>query len=133
MKHAVFLALAPLALAGGCATNAGTAPLAEAPVAAAATPVAFGEAVKAGEVVVTPLSLVEDSRCPINARCVWAGRLIVNARIDGAGWRETVLLELGETRDVRGAGVMLASGEPGRMAGEDEPLPAAYRFTFEGS
>ena len=48
----------------------------------------IGQPTRVGALVVTPKTLVEDSRCPMNARCVWAGRVVVTARIDGAGWRE---------------------------------------------
>ena len=37
----------------------------------------IGETTRVGTLAVTPLRVVEDSRCPINARCIWAGRLIL--------------------------------------------------------
>ena len=96
------------------------------------TPVALGQAVAVGPVVATPMEVVEDSRCPINARCVWAGRLVVRTRIDGAGWRDTADLTLGEAWSTHDIVLALASGEPGRMAGEGQETPKeAYRFTFE--
>ncbi len=96
------------------------------------TPVALGQAVQVGTVVATPMAVVEDSRCPINARCVWAGRLVVKTRIDGAGWRDTADLTLGEPWSTHDVGIALTSGEPGRMAGEGQETPAsAYRFTYE--
>ena len=93
---------------------------------------ALDQAVQVGALVVTPQEVVEDSRCPINARCVWAGRLIVKTRIDGQGWRETENLTLGEPYATHGTTLALTSGEPGRMAGEGKETPKeAYRFTFE--
>jgi len=79
---------------------------------------------------ITPLELVEDSRCPINARCIWAGRLILKARIDGAGWRETVNLTLGQPYATHGTGLVLISAAPGKMAGS-APSPPASQFGFE--
>ncbi len=94
--------------------------------------VALGQRVAVGALVVTPQAVVEDSRCPINARCIWAGRLVVKTRIDGKGWRETADLTLGEPHATHGMSLSLTSGEPGRMAGEGkETKPADYRFTFE--
>jgi len=90
----------------------------------------FGQPTRVGPLVATPLSLVEDSRCPVNARCVWAGRLILKTRIDGAGWRETVDLTLGAPHSLRGASLVLVWAEPGRMAGA-EPAPPATLFGFE--
>ncbi len=92
----------------------------------------LGQPVTVGALVVTPQAVVEDSRCPINARCVWAGRLIVKTRIDGAGWRETTDLTLGEPYSTHGTGIALISGSPAPEAGAGkETKPADYRFTFE--
>ncbi len=90
----------------------------------------IGEATRIGALVVTPQAVVEDSRCPINARCIWAGRLVVKTRIDGAGWRETANLMLGEPVRMHGTGLALVSGEPGRMAGSP-PSPPVSLFGFE--
>lgn len=94
------------------------------------TPVALGQAVRLGPIVATPVKIVEDSRCPINARCVWAGRLIVETRIDGAGWRDTADLTLGETYSAHELVIALTSGEPGRTT-QSEIEPGDYRFTYE--
>jgi hypothetical protein len=105
---------------------AGSAPAAE------GSRVTLGQAVRVGAVIVTPQEVVEDSRCPINARCVWAGRLVVRTRIDGAGWRETDNLTLGEDYGTHDVVFALVSGEPAPEAGEDREIkPADYRFTFE--
>ena len=90
----------------------------------------IGEATRVGAVIVTPQAVVEDSRCPINARCVWAGRLVLKARIDGLGWRETVDLTLGEAHATHGAGLAFISAEPGKVAGEKTSPPASL-FGFE--
>lgn len=90
----------------------------------------IGQSTRVGALIVTPQAVVEDSRCPVNARCIWAGRLIVKARIDGAGWRETVNLTLGEPHTTHGTGLALISGEPGKMAGSP-PSPPASLFGFE--
>lgn len=96
------------------------------------SPAALGQRVMVGALVVTPQAVVEDSRCPINARCIWAGRLVVKTRIESKGWRETADLTLGERYATHGMSLALTSGEPGRMAGEGkETKPADYRFTFE--
>lgn len=86
---------------------------------------------RVGSLVVTPKEVAEDSRCPMNARCVWAGRLIVTTRIDGAGWRETVNLTLGQPHPTHGTQLTLTSGTPEKMAGTQVP-PSAMTFGFEG-
>lgn len=85
---------------------------------------------RVGDIVVTPKRVIEDSRCPINARCVWAGRLILSTRIDGAGWRETANLTLGQTYRTHDRGIRLVSAEPGKLAGAQPPVPATT-FGFE--
>ncbi len=126
--------LTPLALLtalGACTTipDAGGVASVSLPQGSAA---ALGQRVAVGTMVVTPQAVVEDSRCPINARCVWAGRLVVKTRIEGQGWRETADLTLGEPYATHGTALALTSGEPGRMAGEGKETPKdAYRFTFE--
>lgn len=46
-----------------------------------------------GGLRVRPLEVVEDSRCPQNARCIWAGRLRVRVAVEGVGEREVTLDE----------------------------------------
>ncbi len=92
---------------------------------------ALGQPVRVGMLSVTPLEVVEDSRCPINARCVWAGRAIVSTSIAGSDWKETAPLTLGEPYATHGTTVSLVSVEPGQMAGQTTETKA-YRFAFEG-
>ena len=71
MKRMLSL-IAPLALAA-CATA--PAPMMPPPPpvmsSSAAATVGFGAQAMLNGLSITPLELVEDSRCPINARCVW--------------------------------------------------------------
>ncbi|WP_375290021.1 hypothetical protein [Qipengyuania sp.] len=92
--------------------------------------IALGQPVRLGEIVVTPQAVKEDSRCPVNARCVWAGRLVVTTRIDGAGWRDTTDIQLGETFGTHGHVIALVSGEPAKTAEQDTP-PRSYRLVYE--
>ena len=92
--------------------------------------VRLGERVQVGELAVTPVAVVEDSRCPTNVHCVWAGRLVVRTQIDGAGWRDSADMRLGETYGTHGKVIALVSGEPGKTADRETP-PEEYRFTYE--
>ena len=100
------------------------------PPAPQGSAVALGQSVQVGDVSVTPVGVVEDSRCPVNARCVWAGRLVVRTRIDGAGWRDSADRRLGETYGTHGKVIALVSGEPGKTAERETPADA-YRFVYE--
>lgn len=123
-------ALAPVLLAA-CAV---VPPPDTTPPAPAGSAVALGQKVRVGDVTVTPVTVVEDSRCPINARCVWAGRLVVRTQIDGRAngepWRDTAEMRLGETFGTHGCVIALVSGEPGKTAERETP-PGEYRFVYE--
>ena len=122
----VGLALALALSLGACATVPLIAPIRGDGLAH------LNEATRVGTLVVTPRVVLEDSRCPINARCVWAGRAIVRAQVDGGGWRETINLTLGERVTTHGTTLGLTSVEPGKLAGEQPRAPQAMRFGFEG-
>ena len=77
---------------------------------------------------VRPLEVVEDSRCPQNARCVWAGRLRVRVDIEGVGEREAVLDEAA-TQTPRGS-FSLVAALPGPWTDWPESQRPAYRFGF---
>jgi len=115
----------------GCATYPGDAPIVGAgPPAPAGTAVAIGQPVIAGPVAVTAMQVAEDSRCPVDAQCVWQGRFVVSARIDGAGWRETVNLTAGQDRQVRGVNVVLYEVMP-RPDANTAIEAGDYRLKFD--
>lgn len=129
------LARAALALSGltavtGCAAIPSDPPILTATLTAEATPVSLKQPVKVGNLAVTPMKVVEDSRCPMNARCVWAGRLVVETQIDGAGWRETADVTLGETYGTHGTVIALVAASPDKRT-DVELQPTDYRFTYE--
>ena len=131
---ACLLALPIFAAASACATSPDPQEPSIAytlPVFPEGSTVALGNAVAVADIVVTPLRVTEDSRCPINARCIWAGEIKVETRIEQTDWRETVELTLGQPETVRGHTLALVSAEPGQMAGGDPILPEQYRFSFE--
>ena len=97
-------------------------------VATSANP-GLGEVGKVGRLHVQPLAIVEDSRCPINAICVWAGRLVVRAEVRDASWRETRDFELRKPVPLAGGQLTLIEAAPSKLA--DQPIdPRDYRFIF---
>ena len=92
--------------------------------------VPLGQPVRVGDLVVTPKKVAEDSRCPMNARCVWAGRVVVTTRIVGSNFSDTADLTLGEPFGTHGKMLALVSVRPDKMAGT-ETQPVDYRFTYE--
>ena len=117
---------AALAL-GACATLPPIAPTTTGTATAS-----YGQTANVGPLLVQPIALVEDSRCPINARCIWAGRLILKAQIElrGGGEQLTTNLTLGTPLSIGADRLTLVSAEPGRLAGA-KGNPPANRFTFD--
>ena len=114
-------ALVALTLAG-CAT---TAPPLTGPTAP------LGGTATVDGVAIRPLSIVEDSRCPTDVVCVWAGRLIILAEVAFGGgsesWRGP--LTMGEPHSHGSETVMLVSALPDKLAAT--PVrPSEYHFTF---
>ena len=64
-------ALAALLTLSACATAGRDAPLAD------GSDVALGQRAYVDGPLVQPVAVLEDSRCPMNARCIWAGRVKV--------------------------------------------------------
>jgi hypothetical protein len=112
--------LFPLALAG-CATM---------PPANAGPTAGIGQVAYTNGLSVRPLQVVEDSRCPGNVQCVWAGRLVVRSEIIGGSWRQTRDLELGKGQQIADGTLTLIAAQPPKQAGA-EIDPRAYRFTFD--
>ncbi|MFM5906271.1 MAG: hypothetical protein ACKOPO_01565 [Novosphingobium sp.] len=90
----------------------------------------FGERVKAGPVVVRPDRLVEDSRCPMNARCVWAGRVVIDATVWSNGRRSLVRLESDKPANLAGGTLSIDAIRPDSFMTNKRPARAAYRFHF---
>lgn len=121
------LALAASALIGACTM---VPPPNSTPPQPQGYAVPFDVPVRVGDLVVTPKKLVEDSRCPMNARCVWAGRVVVTTRIVGPGFSDTADLTLGEPFGTNGKMLALVSVRPEKTT-QAEIGPRDYRFAFE--
>ena len=115
---------ATAALLGACA---GGPP----PFSAEGSAVAIPDGVHVGKLAAVPQVLLEDSRCPLNVQCVWAGRVVLSTRIYGPDFDETVPLVLGEPYETHGTSITLVSVQPQKVAGEDLPAPD-YHFGFAG-
>ena len=117
MKAAALLAAA----LAGCAS---VPPVAAGPTAT------LGQTVYVNGLKVRPLEIVEDSRCPSDAVCVWAGRVVVRAEVIGGAWQKTMDLELGKPQQVADGALLLVAVHAPKKAGA-EIDPRAYRFTFD--
>jgi len=89
----------------------------------------LGQVAILNELKIRPIEVVEDSRCPTQVQCVWAGRLVVRARMNGPGWTQIRDFELGVAQAVDQYRVTLIAAEPQKFA-PGEIDPRAYHFTF---
>ena len=115
-----FLLMATFALAA-CATIPGSA----GPTAG------IGQVATVGEAKVRPIQVIEDSRCPSDVVCIWAGRLVLLAEVNYHGGSEEYRgnLTLGEPLRLGAETITLMKAEPHPHAGK--PIdPRGYRFTF---
>lgn len=117
------LALPATLLLSACATTA-DAPLPD------GSNVALGQKAYVDGPLVQPVAIVEDSRCPMNARCVWAGRVRVKmVWIRGNGERQPFEATLGEETQLADGKFTLESVRPEKRT--DVTLkPGDYRFSF---
>ena len=90
----------------------------------------LGETVSVDGPTVTPLRLVEDSRCPQGVQCVWAGRVVVSATISTPTMKLTRDLTLGEPFQVADGTLVLAEVQPG-PARDAGTASSDYRFGFK--
>lgn len=118
-------ALASIALAGCAATAAAPQP--------PPGPARLGQTVYVDGPRVTPVKVIEDSRCPMNARCVWAGHVVLRVKVTGGAWQRTIDLTMGEPVQVADGGLTLVSVTPDKRT-DTAIKPRDYRFgfTFQG-
>jgi hypothetical protein len=122
MKRAAILLL-PIVLTAGCATAA------QKPRAAGMVVARLGETVRVNGSKVTPLAVLEDSRCPESVTCIWAGQVRISARIDFGGNGDMRELTLGKPVKAAGGSLELAEVRPPRMTKAAIPT-GDYRFAF---
>lgn len=127
--------LALLALLAGCAAPAAGAPEAPADRSGAETPgtvtVQLGETARLGDIRVRPIAVIEDSRCPRDVTCVWAGRLRLKAAISAVPGE--AVLTLSEPFALPGGGrltLVAAAPEPWHAPPPGVETGAATRFAF---
>ena len=122
--HRLAILALPAALAlSACATTRG-APLPD------GSDVALGQKAYVDGPLVQPVEVLEDSRCPMNARCVWAGRVRVKmVWIRGNGEKQPFEATLGEPVQLADGQFTLESARPEKTTNVTIK-PSDYRFSF---
>ena len=121
IKHALPLALSAMLLAG-CVTARTNED--------GSVDAKLGQTVNVGGPKVTPLVVLEDSRCPMEARCIWAGRVRLSVRVTtGAG---STLRELASDKPLQMAdGQLVLQGTMPPRSTQRTLVPSDYRFTLK--
>ena len=98
----------------GCAAAVGGA---ESAGPSSPSQVPLGGTARLAGIIVTPIAFLEDSRCPVDVVCVWAGRVRVRARVESAGRSQLAELELGKPVEILpGRRVVLSGASPDRSS-----------------
>ncbi|WP_223181307.1 hypothetical protein [Sphingopyxis sp. LK2115] len=80
--------------------------------------------------IVEPVAIIEDSRCPMNARCIWAGRVRLKMIWHrGDGRKQPFEAELGKAVHLADGQFTLAAVRPDKMSGAAIDI-SDYRFSF---
>ncbi len=83
-----------------------------------------------GGIYLTPLKVVSDSRCAVDAVCFWAGEVVVKVRLEKSGVIKEVEFKEGETVAFEGSDVSLVNVTPENNTKTTIKLPD-YKFIFK--
>lgn len=90
--------------------------------------IAIGSSATIHGTTIRVLELVEDSRCPVDVQCVWAGTVRVRTSIDS--YNRDFTFTLGQPQVVGGGTVTLVSVIPAQKYSTQTVPLSDYRFTF---
>ena len=95
----------------------------------------LGQEVRIGDIAIRPLQVLEDSRCPTDVDCVWAGRIRVKVAVSGVGEPVMELDQQGVTLR-NGVRLLLVAVAPPRWntvpPGVDPEAPMRFGFRLTG-
>ncbi len=121
MKQFALIPLAALALTG-CVTLG--------PDSDGMSRARFGETAKIDDVRISPLKLLEDSRCPKDVQCVWAGQVRITAVVTWQARVQQVELTQGKPVPVANGTLILVEVTPEKRSNVTIS-PRDYRFGFK--
>ena len=81
-------------------------------------------------VKITPVEVIEDSRCPIDVQCIQAGTVRLRANIESNNATSVEIFTLGTIVTTDTEQITLVTVSPNPTAGVNIP-PSSYVFTFE--
>lgn len=83
-----------------------------------------------GPLIVTPLKILEDSRCPRKVVCFWMGRVLLRIAVKGPGINRVIDIDSLKPFPVANGALALTNVLPVPTHGKAK-VPSAYRFSFE--
>lgn len=81
---------------------------------------------------ITPLEVLEDSRCPVGVRCIQAGTVRIRAQVTKGASASVYEFVLNVPQVIQGVSLTMTAVSPAQDPGGALPR-SAYRFTFTGS
>jgi hypothetical protein len=115
----------PLLVAACATVPASTKPLPN------ATAIPIGRAAYADGPLIRVISILEDSRCPMNARCIRAGDVrLAMEWLRPNGKMQAFEIRLSQTTPMADGQLALVDVQPSRMAGGKALKVKDYRFSF---
>lgn len=91
----------------------------------------FGDEMPKTLFTITPVSVVEDSRCPINARCIQAGQLVVDVRMGQADTSSNIKVTSNPSQKTRWQGYELTIDQVMPLAQTNQNIsPMDYKVQF---
>ncbi|MGZ8317925.1 MAG: hypothetical protein ACXWVD_02370 [Telluria sp.] len=114
------------AIIGTLGTGCATAPV-DAPVRDAILTLQELQTLPLGETVSLRYERAADSRCPMNAKCIWAGKIVYHFTLIGRSGAEPLILDVDtpsfESKIQKGIRLVLATTEPPPRGMASEPPP----------
>ncbi len=89
----------------------------------------MGQRMTGLNVSITPRAVLDDSRCPVDVQCIWAGTVYVRATIQTPTGSSDHTLEIGKAIQTDGYTITFTELTPAPRAGETVP-ESSYRFVF---
>jgi hypothetical protein len=89
----------------------------------------MGHSIRIDGLRIIPLKILTDSRCPMNARCIWAGEVKLRVAIYGGRRKKVRDITLGKPEPIADGALTLTNVTPARMTGKTT-RSSDYRFTF---
>ena len=85
-----------------------------------------------GGIFITPLEVISDSRCPVDVTCIWAGEVVLRARVEKDMNIEEVEIKMGTSVDAGPGTISLVNVSPEKNT--KKPFEEKdYKFTFSVS